>query len=202
MTAWPFGDLLPFQYQMIVADPPWSFKLYSEAGEAKSAQAQYDCMPLADIKKLPVSQLAGGDCLLWLWATAPMLRESLEVMEAWHFRYVTMGCWHKKTPGGKTAFGTGYRLRSACEPFLIGVIGNPATTRDQRNLVEGVAREHSRKPEEAYTMAERWLPNARRLELFSRQTRKGWDTWGNETEKFNPPTAASAAPSLVNAASS
>lgn len=190
MSEWPFDSLVPLTYELIMADPPWRFELYSDAGEEKSAQAHYRCMPLNEIKALPVSQLARGDCILWLWATAPMLPQALEVLAAWDFVYVTMGCWHKKTSNGKTAFGTGYRLRSACEPFLIGMLGNPKTTRSQRNLiasdvVEGAVREHSRKPDEAYQMAEAWLPNARRLELFSRQSRPGWDNWGNESTKFN-----------------
>ena len=193
LNDWPFGDLKPLSYDIIMADPPWQFELYSQTtGIAKSAQAQYACMSLDDIKRLPVGHLAAGDCLLWLWATAPMLPAAFEVMKAWSFVYVTMGCWHKKTIHGKTAFGTGYRLRSACEPFLIGTIGNPRTSRDQRNLVEGLVREHSRKPDEAFRMAEKLLPNSdRRLELFCRQLREGWDGWGYETEKFAPREASS-----------
>ena len=52
-------------------------------------------------------------------------------------------------------------------------------------MIEGVVREHSRKPEEAYAVAEVYVPNARRLDLFSRQTRDGWDNWGNEATKFD-----------------
>ena len=43
---------------------------------------------------------------------------------------------------------------------------------------------HSRKPDEAFSMAEALVPNARRLELFSRQKRDGWDVFGNETDYF------------------
>lgn len=61
MTGWPFGDLLPFSFDVILADPPWLFELRSEAGEAKSAQAQYDCIPTEEIMALPVGHLAAGD---------------------------------------------------------------------------------------------------------------------------------------------
>ena len=54
-----------------------------------------------------------------------------------------------------------------------------------RNLIEGEAREHSRKPEVAYRAAEALLPGARRLELFSRASRPGWETWGDEAGKFD-----------------
>ncbi len=184
---WPFGDLQMFGYDLIVADPAWKFELYSSKGEKKSAQAQYDCMDLDAIRALPVDQLAGGDCLLFLWCTWPMLREGFEVMEAWKFKYVSGGHWAKKTVNGKLAFGTGYRLRSASEPWLLGTIGNPETSNSARNAIEGVVREHSRKPEEAYKWAETYMPNARRCELFSRQTRPGWDTFGFERKKFDAP---------------
>lgn len=182
--SWPFSDLRPLSYDLIMADPPWSFHLWSAKGEAKSAQAQYACMSIADIKALPVSQLARGDSLLWLWCTWPLLREAIETVDAWGFKYVTGGAWAKRTKHGKAAFGTGYRLRSACEPFLIGTIGNPDTTRSVRNLIDGLAREHSRKPDEAFAMAEQLMPKAFRVELFSRQRRPGWDSWGNQTDAF------------------
>jgi N6-adenosine-specific RNA methylase IME4 len=183
-TGWPFAPLLPLKYGMIVCDPPWSFENWSAKGEAKNAKAHYDCMPLDALKALPVGHLAAGDCCLFLWATWPMLPEAMDLMRAWGFDYRTGGAWHKKTSGGKTAFGTGYRVRCACEPFLLGFIGNPSNSRSQRNLIEGVTREHSRKPDEAYRWAEAYMPDAWRVELFSRQARPGWDAWGNESGKF------------------
>lgn len=184
MTDWPFGTLRPLSYEFIMADPPWSFENWSVAGEAKNAKAHYECMSTDAIKALPVSHLARGDCFLFLWATAPMLPVALEVMKAWGFDYRTMGFWDKRTATGKRAFGPGYRARTAAEPWLLGVIGNPSNTRSSRNVIEGLAREHSRKPEEAYAWAESYMPQACRCELFSRTNRTGWDCWGNETGKF------------------
>lgn len=183
--TWPFGDLRPLSYGVILADPPWHFELRSEAGEGKSPQAHYDCMDLDAIKALPVGQLAGGDCLLLLWATWPMLRQAQDVMDAWGFRYTTGGTWGKTTATGKIAFGTGYVLRSACEPFLIGTIGHPRCTRGERNLILAERREHSRKPDEIHAMLERLVPDAsRRAELFARSRRPGWDAWGDQADRF------------------
>lgn len=178
---WPFGHLRPLSYGCIMADPPWSFMNWSQKGERKNAKHHYDCMDLDAIKALPVDQLAAPDCCLFLWATWPMLPQAFEVMGAWRFTYRTGGVWHKRTKHGKTAFGTGYRVRCASEPFLLGFIGNPKNSRAERNVIEGVVREHSRKPEEAYAWAERYLPEANHLELFSRANRSGWDCWGDET---------------------
>jgi len=187
--TWPFGDLLPLSYDVIVADPPWEYRNWSHKGTRKGAAYQYGCMGLDAIKALPVGHLAKPDCLLWLWATNPMLDQALIVLSAWGFQFKTAGHWVKRTKNGALAFGTGYILRSAGEPFLIGTIGKPKTTRSCRSVVEGLAREHSRKPDEAYGMIRKLMPHARRADLFSRETWPGWSSWGNESGKFDPRAA-------------
>lgn len=185
--TWPFGTMSPFGYDVIMADPPWSFDNWSEGGNEKNAKNQYDCMPTAAICALPVGHLARGDCWIWLWATMPMLPDALRVMEAWGFRYITAGPWIKRGKSGKLAMGTGYVLRSCSEMFLLGKMGEPRTlNRSTRNVIEAPRREHSRKPDEAYAIAEKLFPAMRRADLFSRQSRPGWDAWGNESTKFNP----------------
>lgn len=184
----PFSGLGLFGFDLIMADPPWKFENWSKKGEAKNASAQYDCMSLDDIKALPVGHLMAPDAVLWLWATNPMLPQAFEVLQAWGVRYVTAGTWVKRTTNGKLGFGTGYRLRCANEPFLIATNGNPATARNVRSVIEGPIREHSRKPDEAFDEASRLvapMPDPRKLELFARQTRDGWTTWGNEATKFD-----------------
>lgn len=185
--SWPFGALNPYQYDLIMADPPWAFDNWSAKGEGKNAKAHYDCMNLDAIKALPVGDLAAtGGCVLVLWATNPMLPQALEVLAAWGFQYKTCGAWHKKTVNHKTAFGTGYVLRSAHEPILIGTIGKPAYSRKTRSIIEAKTGAHSAKPDLAYDWARSILKNQehRRCELFSRTPRAGWDTWGNEATKF------------------
>ena len=188
--SWPFAELQMFGYHAILADPPWRFGLRSVKGEEKSPQAQYDCMALDDIKALPVGQLARDHCWLMLWATWPMIREALEVMDAWGFTYVTGGSWAKQSKtGAKWAFGTGYVMRSADEPFLIGRIGNPPIrTRSLRNLIVAPVREHSRKPDAQYDHVEQ-LAHGPYAELFSRTSRTGWDSWGNQTGRFTAEAA-------------
>jgi N6-adenosine-specific RNA methylase IME4 len=141
-------------------------------------------MSIEDIKAQPVLDLASTDCVLWLWAVNPMLPHAIAVMAAWGFEFKTAGTWLKTTVHGKIAFGTGYVLRSSNEPFLIGTRGKPKTSKSVRSGFTGLAREHSRKPEEAYRAAELLMPSARRLELYSRTNRPGWDHFGNEAGKF------------------
>lgn len=212
----PFEGLKAFGYDLIMADPAWPTKRRSPKGDGKSFTKHYGAMSFEAIAALPVGSLAAKNCVLKLWvpwglilhggdplrhfegADASRSRPG-EVMKEWGFRYVTGGAWFKRTVTGKPAFGCGYRLRDACEPFLIGIAGAPKTSRSERNIIEaveaiefesnvvdGLRREHSRKPEEAFAWCERLFPDARRLELFSRARRKRWTTWGLEAGKFDP----------------
>lgn len=184
--AWPFDPLQPFSFDVIAADPPWSFSLYSEAGEEKSAQAQYDCMPIEEICEMPVGNLVGANSWLLLWATAPMLPQALMVMTRWGFTYKTTVAWRKVTRNKKPAMGTGYVARSMHENVLIGACGKPEYRRALPSIFDGLRRQHSRKPDEFYGLVDRFaMPWARKLDLFSRETRPGWSSWGNQSALFD-----------------
>ena len=194
--TWPFADLRPLGYDVILCDPPTRFETFSAAGEDKPPQAQYATMTWDDLADLPVAQLGRGDTILLLWACWPTLPQSLDLLQRWGFRFVTGGSWHKRTKHGKTAFGTGYVLRSASEPYLIGTLGKPKTANNVRGVMvsEGLlemdaqTRGHSRKPDLQYDYCERLAPRAVRfVELFARQRwtgSPGWDAWGAEVGKF------------------
>ena len=186
MAEWIFDPYPPLSYDLIVSDPPWRFSLMSGKGIKKSPQAHYSTMTLDELKAMPVSHLARGDAALVLWATNPMLDVAIDVMGAWGFKFKTAGHWSKRTKKGKQAFGTGYILRCAGEPFLIGSVGAPHfESKSIRSVIEGVVREHSRKPDEFYREMEKLMPSARKIDLFARQSRPGWDTWGLEATKFD-----------------
>lgn len=190
--SWPFGALTPMKYGVILADPPWSFENYSVKGEWKSPKRHYACMPLVDIKALPVHLLAGPDCALVMWACAPLMDAALDTMKAWGFRFKTMGTWAKQSrTGEKWAFGTGYIFRSAAEFYILGTIGEPqCAVRNVRNLIVAPQREHSRKPAELHRNLERMYPHAWRAELFGRQPRPNWEVWGNDTTRFGVDSGA------------
>lgn len=182
---WPFGDLKVGGYGCIYADPAWRFRNFSAKGEEKNPIAHYSCMALADMAKLPVAEIAKPDCALVMWATAPMLPEALTLMRDWGFAYKSAAAWAKQSSTGKKwAFGTGYIFRSAAEFVIVGTRGKPKVqSRSVRNLIVAPVREHSRKPDEGVAMCEA-LFDGPYCELFSRTRRKGWDCWGNQTDKF------------------
>lgn len=184
--TWPFGDLRPLSYDLIVADPPWRFDAYSERGEDKGAGAQYQCLSPEQIAvQFPVDQLAGGDCLLMLWATWPLIDRQIDCLKAWRFTLRTVMVWEKVHPSGKPAIGTGYRVRAMCEPIILAVMGEPRH-KPFPGLFKGIRREHSRKPERFYDLVDEKCPGLfRRADVFGRQTRPGYDVFGNESTKFD-----------------
>lgn len=189
LPPWPFGDLKPHYYDLIVADFPWDFETYSELGEKKGPRAQYETMSLEEILAFPVGELADVNCLLLSWITAPRLDEGIVALKHWGFTYLSFIHWRKVFPSGKPAMGTGYRVRSMGELILIGTIGDP---RHQpfRGDFPGIRRQHSRKPEEFYEEIDRRCHGLRRrADLFGRQTRAGWDVFGNERTKFDEAAA-------------
>lgn len=185
IPGWCWGDLEPHGYDLIMIDPPWRFELYSEKGEEKSAQAQYKTMSIEEIMAFPVMLLAKPDCLLWMWATAPMLPKQLPVLAHWGFKFKSEGVWVKTTVNEKVQFGLGYGFRGAHEPIVLGAVGAPQLTHGVRSVIMGRNHGHSRKPDQAYAAAEQLMPHARRCDLFSRKNRPGWDCWGDEVGKYD-----------------
>ena len=183
MSDWPTGT-----FGAILADPPWNFQEWSDKGSERSARKHYDTMTFEAIQALPVAELAGEDCALFLWITWPTLPEALVTIEAWGFEYKTCGfCWVKTNPiAGSIATGMGYWTRSNTEVVFLATRGKPQrVSKAVRQVVVAPRREHSRKPDEVHDRIEA-LVQGPYLELFGRQERPGWTVWGNEIGKFTP----------------
>jgi N6-adenosine-specific RNA methylase IME4 len=169
-------------YKALLVDPPWDFQTYSPKGKAKSAEQHYPVMSLADIKAMPVAQLAGEDCALFLCAVWPHLTQALEVIEAWGFEYKTLAfIWVKQNEDGEGLHtGMGYWTRSNTEPVLFATRGKPTRlAMDVHQVILSPVGKHSAKPEELPERIERLVPGPY-LELFAREKRDGWTSWGNE----------------------
>lgn len=182
------------RYPAIVADPPWSYSCFTPAGEGRSAKRHYQTMPLADIQSIPVQNIAAADAWLFLWTTGPNLRQAFAVMDSWGFPYSSVAfVWVKTNPRAPTLFydrasfhlGMGHTTRKNAEFCLLGRRGKPKRlAKDVRELLISPRREHSRKPDELFERVERFCAGPY-LEMFSRESRPGWDAWGLETGKFD-----------------
>jgi N6-adenosine-specific RNA methylase IME4 len=199
MTS-PFAHLRS-GYRVVVADPPWDFRSNSPAKPGRNARRHYDCMSLADIGALPVKDIVAKDAVLFLWITGPFMSigAHLPLMESWGFKPSGMGfVWIKLNPKAPQLFfverdlatGGGFTTRKNAEFCLIGKRGK--SVRESGRIHEVIIeprREHSRKPDTFYRRV-RAYSRGPYLELFARQSREGFDSWGRESTKFDPPQAA------------
>lgn len=172
------------KYNIIYADPPWTFKTYSEKGkEKKSAENHYDCMKIEDIYNLPIQNIADDDCVLLLWVTYPLLKEGLQTIEEWGFTYKTCGfSWIKKNKKADSFFwGLGYWTRSNNEICLLATKGKPKrVSKSVHQIVYKPIERHSKKPDIIRDKIVELCGDLPRIELFARDKTPGWDVWGNE----------------------
>jgi len=175
------------RYGVIYADPPWSFRNWSAKGTGRNAVSHYDCLDFPKLAALPVADVAANECALFLWATDPLLPRAFELIEAWGFEFKTVAFyWVKRNKHGADYFtGLGYWTRANPEICLLATRGNPRRcAKDVRKLVVEPRREHSRKPDCVRERIER-LVKGPYLELFARETKPGWDCWGNQAGLFD-----------------
>jgi N6-adenosine-specific RNA methylase IME4 len=173
------------QYGAILADCPWSFRVWSsDTGHGRSAESHYPTMQPDELAALPVASLAAPDCALFMWATMPTLPQALALGEAWGFGYKTAALAWAKTlrSGWGWHFGMGYWTRANVELCLLFTRGRvQRKARNVRQLIVAPVGRHSAKPDEQYTRIEQ-LVDGPYLELFARQTRPGWDAFGNQID--------------------
>lgn len=163
------------KYSVIYADPPWRYD-FSKTNN-REIENQYPTMDIEDIKKLSIP--CEDNSVLYLWATAPKLREALDTMQAWGFEYKTHMVWDKEI------IGMGYWFRGQHELLLVGTKGKFSPP-DQDSRISSVYREkrtkHSKKPGLIRNLIHSWYPEFSKIELFARNSDENWDVWGNEVE--------------------
>ena len=161
---------------VIYADPPWQYDFCVDS--ADKIENKYPTTPTEELKELQIP--ASNNSVLYMWATAPKLKEALELMEAWGFEYKSSAIWDKET------IGMGYWFRGQHEILLVGTKGQfspPPVEQRVSSVYREKKGKHSKKPEHYYDLIESFFPNQKYLELFARNTRKGWTSFGNETTK-------------------
>lgn len=169
-------------FDVVSIDPPWA---YEERGGASSAEydassvrgtVTYPTMTLSELEQLnlPVKD----DAVLFLWTTHAFLRDAFDLLETWGFDYKATIVWDKEK------MGIGRNIRLQCEFCLLATKGSPYLNGGSvRDIIREPRREHSRKPEAFYELVET-LTLGRKLDYFAREQREGWETYGNETDKF------------------
>lgn len=161
-------------FDVIYADPPWHY--YNGDVPNGGVEHHYDTMPIGEICDLDVP--ASDDAVLYLWPTVTHAREAFDVVDSWGFEYKTQAVWDKQR------LGVGYWMRGEHELLYIATRGDvspPPSDVRRSSIFREQASEHSRKPKAVRSYIEAAHPGARKLEMFARDGKVGWDLWGDET---------------------
>jgi len=170
------------KYQIIYADPPWSYRDKASAGK-RGTSFKYDVQDKDWISNLPVRDIADDNCVLFMWVTMPQLPIVFEIIEKWGFVYKTCAfTWVKRNKIKPTWFmGMGNWTRSNSELCLLATKGKPKRVDASiLSVIDTPIERHSKKPDIVRDHIVALCGDLPRIELFARQTAHGWDSWGNE----------------------
>lgn len=173
------------KYNVIYADPPWK---QSKGGKksvrpkSSGEKLDYPVISLDEITEhlKQATNLADDNSVLFLWTIDKYLFEAQQIAESLGYKLHARMIWNKVT-GIPAAF----TVRYGHEYLLYMYKGKlMPVAKDQRGKIHTVFTEqvkrHSQKPVVAYEIIEKLYPNTKKLEMYARNYRDGWDCWGNE----------------------
>ena len=173
------------RYDLIYADPPWKQTKggrKSVRPHSSGTRLDYKTESMEDIKEQlgQADALTGDDAVLFLWTIDKYLFEAQELAESLGYKLHARMIWNKVTgiPAAFTVrFGHEYLLYMYKGRFT-------PVAKEERGKIHTVFTEkptwHSHKPQTAYQIIERLYPSLRKLEMYARNERDGWDAWGDE----------------------
>ncbi len=182
------------KYKIIYADPPWS---YNDKGCNGNCENHYRTISLNSLCELNIKAICDDDCVLFMWTTYPMIKEGLQLIEAWGFKYKSIAFqWIKlNKKNGKPFYGLGRWTRGNTEPCLLATKGKPKRiSASVFQLIQTPIQGHSQKPNIVRDKIVELVGDLPRIELFARKPKdrlfqdkswNGWDIWGNENEHNN-----------------
>lgn len=179
MMSDPFAGLSP-PYSTIVADPPWAYdegwpEFHDRAGSVHARRPlPYSSMTVEEIAALPVASIAAEAAHAYLWTTNRYLRDAFRIAETWGFSPRQTLTWCKPPRG----IGPGGAFSNTTEFVIFARRGTlKALRRVDSSWWEWKRGAHSAKPAAFYDLVERVSPGPY-VELFCREPRFGWDSWG------------------------
>ena len=173
------------RYDLIVADPPWKQSKGGKKSVRENSSGKpldYPVCSLSEIKAhlAQASKLTADNSVLFLWTIEKYLFDAEEIATSLGYKLHARLIWNKVTgiPAAFTVrFGHEYLLYMYKGKLL-------PVAKEERGKIHTVFTEqvtrHSKKPEISFEIIDRLYPSARKLEMYARQEREGYDCWGNE----------------------
>jgi N6-adenosine-specific RNA methylase IME4 len=181
------------RYEVVLADPPWSY--YGQQDKWGAAAKFYPLMADHEIRAFPMAELLTPRSVVFVWATGPRLDFAIQCLSNWGLTYRGMAfVWVKTKLTGEPIGAQGVRpsiVKPTTEFVIAGSTvarGRPLPLADEGvpQVVMAPKQAHSKKPREVHERIEQLYPSARRIELFARAARTGWDAWGQEAPQAEP----------------
>ncbi len=186
-------------YVCIVADPPWAPR-DKLPGPTRGAARQYPVMSTTEIRGLSDPTFVGEriygeriakDAILFLWRLASMQQDALDVVHAWGFTVKSEIVWQKLTKNSQPWFGMGRTVRASHETCIVAVRGRASKVIRAKNIRSAFSAHdpvdaagkyiHSAKPDAFFSdVVMPLVGDVKRLEIFARTRRLGWDAIGNQ----------------------
>ena len=163
------------KFNVFYVDPPWEYSTNASLGRG-TADEHYPTMSIEKLQEMEIKPHTLNDAVLFLWTTNTHIQDAFKVMESWGFTYKTNMVWVKDR------IGTGLYFRGKHEILLVGIKGSfqPFTTKLPESVLLAPREQHSKKPIIIYDIIEQMYPGQKYVELFARNKRDGWTSWGNE----------------------
>ena len=176
-------------YAVLCIDPPWPKKKggIRKARPNQGRSLDYATMSVEGIFELldkEVFPVASEQHTAFVWGVDQFLHDGENAMRERGYRMHARLVWDKEN-GIAPAFSLRYSHEYVTwwyKPKFMKV-ANDARGKF-RSVIREPAREHSRKPDGFYEVVDSWFPDVRKLDVFSREPRPGWEQWGNQTEYF------------------
>lgn len=167
-----------YPFQTLIIDPPWPYDRASKNTKLtgyvnQDGNEQYKTLSIEDMKKLPIGDVV--ESYIFMWIVSPFLKEGIEMLEAWGFKYITTMAWFKNT-----GLGVGYWFRGSHELILVAKRPTVESVRTgEQSIFQTKRGRHSAKPDNVHRIIEKHFP-APYLEIFGRRLVDGWTVLGNE----------------------
>lgn len=178
-------------YSVLMIDPPWNKKKggLRKVAPRQTRQLDYKTMGTGEIFELldrEIFPLTAPAHIVFLWTVEEFLQEAEREMEKRNYKRHVRIIWDKEN-GVAPAFSIRY-----AHEYMIWYYKGPFMNVEKNmrgkytSVIRERGREHSRKPAAAYKFIEdcfkSYMPF---LDVFSREERENWISWGDQTTYFN-----------------